>query len=216
MAIFSTLFGLLGKFSSEGTPYPIFMLCALIPWQLFANGFADASNSLLVNQNLITKAYFPRLIIPLAAVLARLVDFAFALVVFLGMMFYYDVVPGFAICAAPLFVFSAMTMGLGVGLWLSALNVRYRDARHITPFMSQVWFFLSPIAYPSSLIPAQWRPLYDLNPMVAVVEGFRWTFLGTESPSFSAFSVSALTLASVLITGLYAFRRVERTVADFL
>ena len=214
MVVFSVVFGFLVKVPSDGIPYPVFMFCALVPWQLVANSFADAGNSLAANQTLITKVYFPRLIIPLAAVLARLVDFAFALLVLLGMPFYYDLKLGSSIWVLPFFVLLALAIGLGVGLWLSSLSLRYRDVRQMIPFFTQIWFFSSPIAYSASLIPENWRAIYNINPMIGVIEGFRWALLGKENMTGQALTLSVATVALVLVTGLLYFRRVERTVAD--
>jgi len=214
MVVFSVVFGFLVKVPSDGIPYPVFMFCALVPWQLVANSFADAGNSLAANQTLITKVYFPRLIIPLAAVLARLVDFAFALLVLLGMLFYYDLKLGSSIWVLPFFVLLALAIGLGVGLWLSSLSLRYRDVRQMIPFFTQIWFFSSPIAYSASLIPENWRAIYNINPMIGVIEGFRWALLGKENMTGQALTLSVATVALVLVTGLLYFRRVERTVAD--
>jgi lipopolysaccharide transport system permease protein len=216
MAVFSTFFGLLIKVPSDGIPYPVFAFCGLVPWQLFASGFTDAANSLLVNQNLITKVHFPRLVIPLSAVLARLVDFTCAFVVLLGLIYYYQIVPGHTVWALPLLTLLVLTNSAGVGLWLSALGVRYRDARHMIPFITQVWFFLSPIAYPASVVPQEWRFLYALNPMVGIIEGFRWALLGKGNVAGLTLAVSAATVVLVLIGGLCYFRRVERTIADIL
>lgn len=214
MLVFSIVFGFLAKVPSDGIPYPVFMFCALVPWQLVANSFADAGNSLTANQNLITKVYFPRLIIPLAAVLARLVDFAFALLILLGMLFYYDLSLGNSLWALPFFVLLALAIGLGVGLWLSSLGLRYRDVRQMIPFFTQLWFFASPIAYSASLIPEGWRVLYNLNPMIGVIDGFRWALLGRGNMAGQALALSLATVLLVLITGLFYFCRVERTVAD--
>jgi len=214
MLVFSIVFGFLAKVPSDGIPYPVFMFCALVPWQLVANSFADAGNSFAANQSLITKVYFPRLIIPLAAVLARLVDFAFALLVLLGMLFYYDLTLGKSLWALPFFVLLALAIGLGVGLWLSSLGLRYRDVRQMIPFFIQIWFFSSPIAYSASLIPENWRAIYNINPMIGIIEGFRWALLGKGNMAGQSLTLSMATVALVLVTGLLYFRRVERTVAD--
>jgi homopolymeric O-antigen transport system permease protein len=214
MLVFSIVFGFLAKVPSDGIPYPVFMFCALVPWQLVANSFADAGNSLTANQSLITKVYFPRLIIPLAAVLARLIDFAFALLVLVGMLFYYDFQLGSSIWMLPFFVLLALAIGLGVGLWISSLGLRYRDVRQMIPFFTQIWFFASPIAYSASLIPEDWRAIYTINPMIGIIEGFRWSLLGNGNMTGQALALSLAAVLSVLITGLYYFRRVERTVAD--
>ena len=214
MVVFSLFFGRLAKVPSDGIPYPIFVYCALLPWQLFAHALAESSNSVVGSQHLITKVYFPRLVVPIAAVCGGLVDFAIAFVVLLGMMAYYGVVPGAAVLALPLFVLFAVVTALAVGLWLSALNVQYRDVRYTLGFLIQLWLFATPVAYPSSLVPEPWRALYGLNPMAGVVEGFRWALLGkTEAPGMLlAVSVGAVVL--ILIGGLHYFARMEASFAD--
>jgi lipopolysaccharide transport system permease protein len=216
MVVFSLFFGRLAGVPSDGVPYPVFTFCALLPWQLFAHALAESSNSLVANERLITKVYFPRLVVPISAVLGGLIDFAIGFLVLLGMMAYYGVVPTLAVLALPLFVLLAVMTALGVGLWLSALNVKYRDVRYTLTFLTQFWLFMTPVAYPSSLIPEAWRPLYGLNPMAGVVEGFRWALLGkTESPGpLLAVSVGAVIL--ILIGGLFYFRRMEETFADIV
>jgi lipopolysaccharide transport system permease protein len=214
MVVFSLFFGRLGKIPSDGIPYPVFVYCALLPWQLFAHALSESSNSLVANEHLITKVYFPRLIVPLSAVLGGLLDFVVAFVILLGMMAYYHIVPTIMIVTLPLFLLLAIMTALGVGLWLSALNVQYRDVRYTITFLAQFWLFATPVAYPSSLVPARWRALYGLNPMAGVVEGFRWALLGkTEGPgALLAVSVSVVIL--LLVGGLYYFRRMEQTFAD--
>lgn len=214
MVVFSVFFGRLAGISSDGLPYPIFVLCALLPWQLFAYSLTESSNSLVANQQLITKVYFPRLVIPVSVVLASLVDFVIAFVVLIGMMGYYHIIPTQAIWTLPLFVLLAVSVALGVGLWLSALNVRYRDVRYALPFLTQVWMLATPIAYPSSLLPKQWRAVYGLNPMAGVVEGFRWALLGTATSPAALLTVSVFVTLVILLSGLYYFRRMERTFAD--
>ena len=214
MVVFSVFFGRLGKVPSDGIPYPLFAYCALLPWQLFAFSLTEASNSLVANERLITKVYFPRLAIPLSATLAGLVDFAIAFVVLLGMLIFYDIRPTAAIYFLPLFVLLAIITALGVGLWLSALNVQYRDVRYTIPFLTQVWLFSTPVAYPSSLIPEPWRALYGLNPMAGVVEGFRWALLGTGNAPGPLLAVSVLAALTVFVSGMFYFRRMERTFAD--
>lgn len=216
MVVFSVFFGRLGKVPSDGIPYPLFAYCALLPWQLFAFSLTEASNSLVANERLITKVYFPRLAIPISATLAGLVDFAIAFVVLLGMLIFYDIRPTAAICFLPLFVLLAIVTALGVGLWLSALNVQYRDVRYTIPFLTQVWLFSTPVAYPSSLIPEPWRALYGLNPMAGVVEGFRWALLGTGNAPGPLLAVSVLAALTVLVSGMFYFRRMERTFADIV
>jgi lipopolysaccharide transport system permease protein len=214
MLVFSLFFGRLAGVPSDGVPYPVFTFCALLPWQLFAHALTESSNSLVGNQNLITKVYFPRLVVPMSAVLGGLVDFAIAFVILLGMLAYYGLVPGWQILALPAFVLLAVMTALAVGLWLSALNVQYRDVRYTINFLVQFWLFATPVAYPSSIIPAQWRVAYGLNPMVGVVDGFRWSLLGKpESPS-AVVLVSTIVVATLLVGGLYYFRRMEQQFAD--
>lgn len=216
MVVFTVFFGKLGKIPSDGLPYPIFSYCALLPWQLFAKALTDSSNSLVANQRLITKVYFPRLVIPISAVLSGLVDFAIAFVVLLGLMAYYRIYPGFEVVFLPLLMAMAIATALAVGLWLSALNVKYRDVRHTIPFLVQFWLFATPIAYPSSLVPEKWRLFYGLNPMAGVVEGFRWALLG-QSGSFSPLIlVSATVVGFLLVSGLIYFRNMEKTFADIV
>jgi lipopolysaccharide transport system permease protein len=213
MTVFSVFFGRLGGMPSDGMPYPLFAFCALLPWQLFAHALSESSNSLVANQSLVTKIYFPRLVIPVSSVLAGLVDFAVSLVVLVGMMAYYGVHPTMKVLVLPLLVLLALGSALGVGLWLSALNVHYRDVRYTIPFLTQFWMFATPIAYPSSVVPEQWRPLLGLNPMGGVVEGFRWALLGTR-PSPNLIWVSAAVAFLLLFSGLHFFSRMERTFAD--
>jgi len=215
MIVFSIFLGKLAKVPSDGLPYPIFTYTALLPWTLFANSLLASSNSLVTNQNLITKIYFPRLVIPISAVIGGVVDFAIALVVMLGMMLYYHIAPTIAIITLPLFVLFAVLSALSVGLWLSALNVQYRDVRYMVPFLTQFWMFASPIVYSASLVPEKWRMLYGLNPMVGVVEGFRWALLGTSNPSGFMLVSLGVTLV-LLVGGLFYFRRMEKTFADMV
>jgi homopolymeric O-antigen transport system permease protein len=212
--VFSVFLGRLAGIPSDGIPYPLFVFCGLLPWQLFAHALTDSTNSLVLNERLITKVYFPRLVIPLSAVLSGAVDFAFGLVVLVGMMVYFGVLPTIAVWALPAFVVMVLASAVGVGLWLSALNVEYRDVRYIVPFIVQLWFFLSPIAYPSSLVPENWRLFYSLNPMVGVVEGFRWALLGNTARPGLWLAVSIAVIWVLLISGLYYFRRMEKTFAD--
>jgi lipopolysaccharide transport system permease protein len=214
MVVFSLFFGKLAKVPSDGIPYPVFTFCALIPWQLFAFALNESSNSLVSNERLVTKVYFPRLAIPIAGVLAGLVDFAIAFVVLIAMMLFFGIVPTVAIVALPLFVLLAVVTALAVGLWLSALNVQYRDVRYTIPFLTQFWLFITPIAYPSSIVPEQWRALYGLNPMAGVVEGFRWALLGRSGAEAPTIIVSSVVVVLLLIGGLAYFRRMERTFAD--
>jgi lipopolysaccharide transport system permease protein len=215
MAVFSLFFGRLAHMPSDGVAYPVFSFTALLPWGLFANALGQASNSLVGSSNLLTKVYFPRLIIPLSSVLSGLVDFTVALGVLLILLPIYSVTPGVAVLAFPLFVLLALVAALGVGLWLSALNVEYRDVKYVVPFLTQFWLFATPVAYPSNLLSEPWRTVYGLNPMVGVVEGFRWALLGTQSPG-PLIAVSATASVALLVSGLYYFRRMERTFADVI
>ena len=217
MVVFSIFFGKLAKVPSDGIPYPIFAYTALLPWQLFARALSESGNSLVANRRLITKVYFPRLVIPIAAVLAGLVDFGIAFVILVAMMFYYGIFPTVAALTLPLFLLLTLATALAVGLWLSALNVQYRDVRYTIPFLTQLWFFATPIAYSTSLVPERWRVLYGLNPMAGVVEGFRWALLGGEASGTKPLvAVSVLVVAVLLVGGLVYFRRMERTFADIV
>jgi lipopolysaccharide transport system permease protein len=216
MVVFSVFFGRLAGIPSDGVPYPVFAFAALLPWQLFAYALSESSNSLVVSQNLITKVYFPRLVIPLAAVLAGLVDFAITFVVLLILMWSYRIVPTAAVLWLPLFVLLAIATALAVGLWLSSLNVKYRDVRYTIPFLTQLWLFATPVAYPSTLVPDQWRPILGLNPMAGVVEGFRWALLGTSKGPGLLLAVSVIVVAALLIGGLIYFRQAEQTFADLV
>jgi lipopolysaccharide transport system permease protein len=214
MLVFSVFFGRLAGMPSEGVPYPVFAFCALLPWQLFAHALTESSASLVANQNLVTKVYFPRLIIPLAPVLAGLLDFLIAFGILVGMLAYYGITPTPLVWTLPLFLLLAITLAIGVGLWLAALNTRYRDVRYTIPFLTQIWLFATPIAYPSSLVPEPWRPWYGLNPMAGVVDGFRWVLLGAGGPPGGLLAVSAVVALVILVSGVYYFRRTERTFAD--
>ena len=216
MVVFSIFFGHLGKIPSDGLPYPIFAYCALLPWSLFAHALNQSSNSLVNNQSLITKVYFPRLIIPIAPLFVGLVDFGVAWLVLIGMMVFYGLAPGPAILATPFFILLAVLTALAVGLWLSALNVQYRDVRHTIPFLTQLWLFATPVAYPSSLLPEPWRSLYGLNPMAGVVEGFRWALLGTPHAPAVLIAVSSAAVLTLLLGGLWYFTRLERSFADIV
>jgi len=214
MVVFSLLFGGIAKLPSEGIPYPIFTFAALLPWQLFAHAMTESSNSLVANQQLITKVYFPRLVIPMGGVLSGLVDFAIAFLVLLVMMLFYGIPLSWNILALPLFIFLAVLTALTVGIWLSALNVEYRDVRYTIPFLTQLWMFATPIAYSAELIPDQWRWLYSLNPMTGVVEGFRWALLGKEGFSLPFFLISVTVVVILFIGGLAYFRKMEDSFAD--
>jgi lipopolysaccharide transport system permease protein len=216
MVVFSIFFGKLAGVPSDGIPYPLFAFCALLPWQLFAYALTYSSNSLVDNANVLTKVYFPRLILPLAAVIAGLVDFAIAFVVLVGMMTYYGMLPGWSVITLPLFTMLALAAALSVGLWLSALNVKYRDIRYTIPFLAQLWLFASPVAYSSSLVPEKWQAVYGINPMVGVIEGFRWALLGKSAPPGPMLIVSVVMTAVLLTGGLFYFRRMEKSFADIV
>jgi len=216
MVVFSLFFGQLGKMPSDGIPYPIFSFAALVPWTFFANGLNQSSNSLVGSSNLITKVYFPRLIVPLAAVLSGVVDFAVSFAVLLVMMFFFGIVPTLNFLWLPLLLLLAFIASLGIGLWFSALNVEFRDVRYLITFVTQLWLFATPIAYPSSMLPQPWRTLYGLNPMAGVVEGFRWALLGTNTAPGPIIAVSSTVAIIILLTGAFYFRRMERTFADLV
>jgi len=216
MVVLSIFFGKLIRVPSEGIPYPIFAYTALVPWMYFVNALTQSSNSLLLNNMLITKIYFPRLIIPISSVITGLLDFVIAFAILLGMMLIYGTVPTAAIWTLPFFIVLTIATALALGLWLSALNVEYRDVRFILPFLTQIWFFVTPVAYPSSLVPEPWRAIYGLNPMAGVVEGFRWALLGKAQPPSMILVVSAIVVIGLLIGGLYFFRYKEGTFADVI
>ena len=214
MVVFSLFFGKLAKMPSDGIPYPLFAFAALVPWTFFANGLAQSSNSLVQNSSMLKKIYFPRLIIPISTIVSGAVDFVVAFVVLILMMGYYGIAPTANIVWIPFLLFLEVVAALGVGLWLSAMNVQFRDVRYVVPFLTQFWLFATPIAYPSSLLAEPWRTVYGLNPMVGVVEGFRWALLGTDTAPGPMVVVSSLVSLALLTTGLYYFRRMEKTFAD--
>jgi len=216
MVVFSIFFGRLAGIPSDGIPYPIFAYAALVPWTFFANSLNQSSSSLVSSANLIQKVYFPRLAVPMAAVFSGVVDFALAFMVLLAMMFYYDLVPTLNALWLPAFFLLAFVTTLGVGLWLSAMNVRFRDIRYTVPFLVQFWLFSTPVAYPSSLLAEPWRTFYGLNPMVGVIEGFRWGLLGTDTAPGPIIAVSSLMAMAILVSGAFYFRRVEKTFADIV
>ena len=214
MAVFSVVFGRLARLGSDGLPYPVFALAALVPWTYFANALAQASNSLVDQHQLLTKVYFPRLLLPLAAVIAGLVDLAISFIVLLIVLAWYGITPTVHLAALPAFVLLAAASALAPALWLAALNVRYRDVRYIIPFLVQIWLFATPVAYSSTLVPERWRPLYGLNPMAGVVDGFRWMITpGAHGPG-RELAVGFAAVAILLTAGLYFFRRMERSFAD--
>lgn len=216
MAVFSLFFGALAHLPSDDLPYPLFAYAALVPWTFFAYGLNQSSESLVGSANLIRKIYFPRLVIPLASVLSGIVDFMLAFLVLVGIILYYGIIPTANIIWLPCFIILAFSTALGMGLWLSALNVQYRDVRYTVPFLTQLWLFATPVVYPSSLLPEPWRVIYALNPMVGVVDGFRWALLGTEAVSGSMIVVSSLATLLLLAGGAFYFRRMERMFADIV
>lgn len=216
MVVFSLFFGRLANVPSDGMPYPIFSFTALVPWTFFANALAQASNSLVFSANMIKKIYFPRLALPIATVLAGVIDFVIAFVVLLGMMLYYGLVPTSNIIWLPFFFLLAVVTSIGVSLWLSAMNVQFRDVHYTIPFLTQAWLFVTPIAYPSSLLSEPWRTLYGLNPMAGVVEGFRWALLGTDTAPGSMMIVSVVVALTLFVSGAFYFRRMEQSFADVL
>jgi len=213
MVVFTLFFGNLAKIPSEGIPYPLFSFAALIPWTLFAEGLTRSTTSMVSNAGIMTKVYFPRLIMPISGILSPLVDFLIAFVILILMMAYYGFVPTIAIVLLPLFILLAIMTSLAIGLWLSALNVKYRDFQYTIPFLIQLWLFASPVVYPSSLLPAQFRILYGLNPMAGVIEGFRWALLGTNPPE-AMILVSVGVVVLLLVGGLFYFKRMEQYFAD--
>lgn len=216
MIVFSVVFGRFVGVSSEGVPYPVFSFSGLLPWTLFAVALSHSGTSLVSNSQLVSKVYFPRLILPMAAVLPATVDFAIAFMVLLGMMAWYGIVPSASIVLLPVFVLLALVTALGAGIWMTALDVRYRDIRYLIPFITQFWLFVTPVAYPSSYVPEQWRWLYALNPMVGVIEGFRWALLGQAFESNGMIYISAVVSIILLVSGLYYFRNTERHFADLM
>jgi lipopolysaccharide transport system permease protein len=214
MVVFSVFFGRLAKMPSDGVPYPVFSYAALVPWMFFANGLQQSSNSLVGSANLIKKVYFPRLIVPISSVLSGLVDFVVALSVLFVLMAYWRVPATANVIWLPAFVLLALLTSLGVGLWLSAANVQFRDVRYTVPFVTQFWLFLTPVVYPSSLVPGAWRVIYGLNPLAGVIDGFRWALLGSGSLSLPMMTMSTASALLLFVSGVLYFRRMERTFAD--
>ncbi len=213
MIVFTLFFGNLAKVPSEGIPYPLFNYAALLPWTLFAEGVNRSSMSMVQDANLIRKVYFPRLVMPLSGILSPLVDFAIAFTILVGMMFYYGYIPTVRVLWLPAFIILAVMTASGVGLWLSAINAKYRDVRYVVPFLIQLWLFASPVVYSSSLLPERFQIIYGVNPMAGVIEGFRWALLGTEPPG-SLIAISVIVVIVILISGAYYFRHCEKTFAD--
>ncbi|MBD1912725.1 MULTISPECIES: ABC transporter permease [unclassified Leptolyngbya] len=217
MIVFTVVFGKLAKLPSGGAPYPILVFAAMLPWQFFSSALSECSNSLIGNANLLSKVYFPRLIIPTSAVIVSFVDFLVSGMILLGLMAWYNFVPSWRIVTLPLFVAIAFAAAMGTGLWLAALNVKYRDFRYIVPFIVQFGLYISPVGFSSSIVPAQWRLIYSLNPMVGVIDGFRWAILGGEASLYlPGFCLSLLLVVTLLITGIVYFRQVERTFVDVI
>jgi lipopolysaccharide transport system permease protein len=215
MVVFSIFFGRLARIPSDSIPYPIFSYAGLLPWTFFAAGLTNGANCIVRDANLVKRVYFPRLITPISAVVGGLPDFFLAFLVLVGMMLYYGLFPtGASLVLLPLYLSLALTTSLGVGLWLAALNAEYRDVRYVVPFLTQFWMYATPVVYPSSLLDEPWRTLYGLNPMVSVVEGFRWSLLGQGETVSVMFGLSALTSLVLLTSGAFFFRRVERRFAD--
>lgn len=214
MVVFSLFFGKLAKMPSDDVPYPVFSLAGIVPWTFFAYALVQSSNSLVQSANLVKKVYFPRLAVPIASVLSGVVDFILAFILLLGIMAYFDVWPTWKVVILPYLVILTLITSLAIGLWASALNALYRDVRYVIPFLTQFWMFATPIAYPTSIVPEQWRALYGINPMVGVVEGFRWALLGTDTAPGPMLLVSTLAAVTLLFGGAVYFRRMEKTFAD--
>jgi lipopolysaccharide transport system permease protein len=214
MVVFSLIFGMLMNVPTDGEPYPVFSFVALLPWTFFSGALSRAGVSLVMDANLISKIYFPRIILPLAAILSSLVDFAVSFIIMFGMLAFYGIVPGAAILVLPFLLGLSFLTAFAFGLWLSALNVKYRDVTHIIPFLIQFWFFLTPVVYPSSIIPQAWHFLYRLNPMTGVIEGFRWALLGQQNVPTTSLLLSTLIVLAALLGGLFYFRRMEYEFAD--
>jgi lipopolysaccharide transport system permease protein len=215
MLIFTIIFGGFAKIPSDGVPYPLFSFAALLPWMLFSEGLTRSTMSMVSNSNIMTKVYFPRLIMPISGVISPLVDFAVSIAILVLMMAYYGFVPTINVVFLPLFIILALATSLGVGLWLSALNVKYRDFQYTVPFLIQIWMYASPVVYPASMLPKAIQPLYGLNPMAGVIEGFRWALLGTEVPGSIIF-VSIVVVVVLLVSGIFYFRRMEQYYADIV
>lgn len=217
MVVFTIVFSKLAKLPSEGVPYPVLVYAAMLPWQFFANTFTDSSNSLIDNQNLLSKVYFPRIIVPASSVVVALADFAISLVILAGLMLWYGFIPDLRIILLPLFLLQALLFAFGAGLWISALNVQYRDFRYVVPFLVQFGLYVSPVGFSSSIVPEQWRLLYALNPMAGVIEGFRWAITGKASMlHLPSYLLSVMIILGILVSGFWWFRRMERSFADMV
>ena len=217
MVVFTVIFGKIAKLPADGAPYPILVFAAMLPWQFFANSLTESSNSLINNSNLIAKVYFPRLIVPSSAVVVSFVDFLVSGLILLGLMAWYDFVPSWRILTLPLWIAIAFAASLGVGLWLASFNVQYRDFRYIVPFIVQFGLYVSPVGFSSSIVPQQWQLLYSLNPMVGVIDGFRWAIIGGKSSLYlPGFLLSLSLVIFLLVSGIWFFRRMERTFADVI
>ena len=217
MVVFTIVFGKLAKLPSDGVPYPILVFTAMLPWQFFSNAFTDAGNSLIGNTNMISKVYFPRLIIPTSAIIVSLVDFAISFLILIGLMFWYDFYPDWRMLTLPLFITYAFITVLGASVWIAALNVKYRDFRYIIPFVVQFGLYISPVGFSSNVVPEQWRLLYSINPMVGVIDGFRWAILGGTSQFYwPGFLLSLFLVLVILVTGIVYFRKTEKTFADVI
>ena len=216
IVVFTLVFQNLAKMPSDGIPYPLFSFTALLPWNFFAKALNNSINSVVGSANLITKVYFPRLVLPISAILSGLIDFGISFLFLLGMMIWYGIMPGWGVLALPLFLLLAVLTALSIGLWLAVINVRYRDVGQATAFLIQLWLFVSPVAYPLSLVPEKWRALYSLNPMTGVIEGFRWALLGNAMPSLVPIAISIAIVIALLFGGIRFFRRMEETFADIV
>jgi lipopolysaccharide transport system permease protein len=217
MVVFTIVFGRLAKLPSEGVPYPILVFAAMLPWQFFANSLSECSNSLITNANLISKVYFPRLVVPTSAIVVSFVDFMISGMILLALMIWYNFVPGWRILTLPLFISIAFAASMGAGLWFASLNVQYRDFRYIVPFIVQFGLYISPVGFSSRVVPEQWRLLYSLNPMVGVIDGFRWAILGGDSNLYlPGFIISLVLVFSLLFSGIWYFRKMERKFADVI
>ena len=214
--IFTVIFGRFARFPSGGMPYPLFVVAGVLPWTYFAEALRRSATGLVTNSDLVRKVYFPRLVIPLAGVASPIADFGFGLLLLLGLMIWHGAAPTWSLLTLPLWTLATLALALSLGLWLGPLNVRYRDIMHTLPFVTQIWMFATPVAYPLSMVPEKWRTLYSLNPMVGIIEGFRWSLLGTGQPDLRAVTIALVLIAAALLSGLIYFRRMERSFADVI